>query len=138
LADVVVVTKADGDLAPAAGRAAADYRNALGLLRPRWAAWRPKVVACSSVTGEGIDDVAACLDEFAATVDASGELATQRRRQATEALWAELRSGLVDRLAADPVVRARIDELEPQVADGAVPPTAAARRILDAWGGHNS
>ena len=35
LADVVAVTKADGDLLGAAGRAAADYRNALHLMRPR-------------------------------------------------------------------------------------------------------
>ncbi len=35
LADLVVVNKADGDLAAAAGRTAADYANALHLLRPQ-------------------------------------------------------------------------------------------------------
>ena len=34
LADLVVVNKADGDLAAAAGRTAADYANALHLVRP--------------------------------------------------------------------------------------------------------
>ena len=133
LADLVVVTKADGDLAPAAGRAAADYRNALGLLRPRWASWRPQVMTCSALSGDGVDDVAAALRQFANDVGGTGELEAHRRTQAVEALWSELRSGLVDRLAADGAVRQRIDELEPQVANGTVPPTAAARRILDAW-----
>lgn len=133
LADLVVVTKADGDLAAAAGRSAADYRNALGLLRPRWEAWRPHVVTCSSVTGTGIDDVADAIAAFGDATGASGEFAAHRRQQATDALWGELRSGLVDRLAADPHVHRRITELEPQVADGSIPPTAAARRILDAW-----
>ena len=35
LADLVVVNKADGDLAAAAGRTEADYANALHLVRPR-------------------------------------------------------------------------------------------------------
>ena len=39
LADLVVVNKADGDLAPAAGRAVADYKNAIHLLRPKSPAW---------------------------------------------------------------------------------------------------
>ncbi len=36
LADLVVVNKADGDLAPAAGRTRADYAAAVHLLRPKW------------------------------------------------------------------------------------------------------
>src|SRR6202162_5049454 len=39
LADLVVVNKADGDLVAAAERTAADYANALHLLRPRTEGW---------------------------------------------------------------------------------------------------
>ena len=45
LADVVVVNKADGDLAAAAERSAADYANALHLLRPRTEGWEVRVRA---------------------------------------------------------------------------------------------
>src|SRR6478672_11136472 len=48
LADLVVVNKADGDLAAIAGITAADYANALHLVRPRIAAWVPRVLTCSA------------------------------------------------------------------------------------------
>ena len=44
LADLVVVHKADGELADAAAHAAADYGHALHLLRRKWQAWEPRVV----------------------------------------------------------------------------------------------
>jgi LAO/AO transport system kinase len=133
LVDLLVVNKADGDLAAAAGRAAADYRNALGLLRPRWDQWRAQVLTCSALTGAGVPEVLTALETFAAALDASGELADQRRAQAVGALWAELRTALVDELASDAAVRGLLAELEPQVAAGRVPPSAAARQVLAAW-----
>src|SRR5438445_419530 len=57
LADVVVVTKADGDLQAAANRAAADSDHALHLLRPRMAGWSPPVLLTSAVEDVGIDEV---------------------------------------------------------------------------------
>jgi LAO/AO transport system kinase len=133
LADLVVVTKADGDLAPAAGRSVADYRNALGLLRPRWQHWRAEVLACSAATGSGIAEVWDALERFASALGDAGEIRTHRAAQARNALWSELRSGLIDRLAADPEVASQLAELEHAVAAGTLTPSAAARQILSAW-----
>jgi len=135
LADLVVITKADGDLAPAAGRAVADHRNALGLLRPRWASWRPEALACSAVTGEGIAEVWEALERFAAAVGPSGELEGHRAAQRVEGMWSEVRGALADRLAADPGVAACLQRVEPEVAAGRLPPSAAARQLLAAFGG---
>ena len=44
LADLVVVNKADGDLAAAAAHTAADYAAALHLVRPRITGWDPRVL----------------------------------------------------------------------------------------------
>ena len=49
LADLVVVNKADGDLAAAAAHTAADYAAALHLVRPRIAGWDPRVLTCSAL-----------------------------------------------------------------------------------------
>jgi len=134
LADLVVVTKADGDLAPAAGRAVADHANALGLLRPRWTSWRPEVLACSSITGQGIDEVWDALERFSSAVGDSGELAAHRAAQAVEGMWSEVRGALADRFASDPAVRARLGGVEGEVAAGRLTPSAAARQLLEAFG----
>ena len=49
VADLVVVTKADGDLLPAARAMAAELRPALKLLRPRDPCWTPSVVTSSAL-----------------------------------------------------------------------------------------
>ena len=55
LADMVVVTKADGDLADAARRAARDYSNALHLIGRVDENGNVPVVTCSATSGFGID-----------------------------------------------------------------------------------
>ena len=48
-ADLMVVNKCDGEMKAAAGRAAADYRNALRFLQRRSAHWEVPVETCSAL-----------------------------------------------------------------------------------------
>jgi LAO/AO transport system kinase len=129
LADLLVVNKADGDLAAAARRTAADYANALHLVRPAVDGWAPRVLTCSALTGEGVDEVWAAVEEHRATVGAT-VIEHRRADQAREWLWSELTDTLVDDFRADPQVRARLPALEQEVVAGATSPAAAARRLL--------
>jgi len=131
LADLVVVNKADGDLAPAAGRTAADYRNALHLLRPRWEAWSAQALSCSAVEGRGVIEVWEAVADFRTKVEASGELARHRSDQAVAWLWSEIRGGLLDRFRSDPAVGDSLAGVEAEVAAGRLSPVAAARDLLD-------
>lgn len=133
LADLVVVNKADGDLAAAAGRTRADYANAVHLLRPKWDSWATEVLACSALTGAGIDEVWAAIERFEATVTDSGELATARAAQATAWLWSEIGDSLLDRFRADERIAALLPAVEAQVAAGTVTPTRAASGLLTAF-----
>jgi LAO/AO transport system kinase len=130
LADLVVVNKADDDLAAAAGRTAADYTSAVHLMRPRWSAWGTEVLTCSALLGTGVADVWDAVERFRAAVAASGELADRRAEQAKTWMWREVEEALVDRLHDDPDVRAMLPELEASVATGSLTPSAAARRLL--------
>jgi LAO/AO transport system kinase len=130
LADLVVVNKADGDLAPAAERTVADYRNALHLFAPRSAAWSPPVLACSALEGTGIDEVWQTIRRHRETVSGSGELTTRRAEQARDWMWSELTDSLHDVLRRDERVAAMLDELEADVRACGLSPTAAAQRVL--------
>ncbi len=129
LADIVIVTKADGDLAPAAARAVADYRHAIGLLRPT-AGERADVVAVSALRGEGIDAVRALIERRAAALKASGALERRRAQQAQAALWREIGEGLIEALKEDADVARHLAALEADVAARIRTPTAAARAAL--------
>jgi len=131
LADLVLVNKADGDLAAAAGRTCADYRNALHLIRPKWAAWTARAQQCSARDGTGIAEAWEAVSEFRAATDDAGELGRQRARQALAWMWSEIHDTLLDDFKANPAVKDRLRELEDEVAAGRTTPSAAARRLLD-------
>jgi len=136
LADLVVVNKADGDLAAAAGRTRADYSGAVHLLRPKWEAWATEVMTCSALTSTGITEIWDAVTRFIASVGASGELVDARAHQATAWLWSEISDTLIDRFRADPVVAVQLHEAEAAVASGLRTPTRAARQLLDRFTGN--
>jgi LAO/AO transport system kinase len=130
LADVVVVNKADGDLAAAAERTATDYANALHFLRARTEGWDVRVERASALLGEGIDRVWSAIEAHRATLVESGALEARRADQARDWMWSEVNDGLLEALASDPAVASEMRALEADVRAGAVSPTAAAQRIL--------
>ena len=130
LADLVLVNKADGDLEPAARRAAADYAHALALLRADGRRPRPEVIAISALERRGLDAVERALDARRKSMAESGELRRRRSGQAKAALWAELAEALMEELKQDARVKARLPALEAAVKAGALTPAAAAQAAL--------
>jgi LAO/AO transport system kinase len=141
LADAIVVTKADGDLAPAAERAARDYRNALHLLAPAAGGWTVPVSTCSALAAPGAAaGVAAVWDtveRYRAAMQASGRFEARRAAQAHAWMWSEVSETLLAALRDDPKVALMLPELERHVAAGGQAPGAAARRLVAAFRGGN-
>jgi LAO/AO transport system kinase len=132
-ADLILVNKADGELAAAAQRAVADYRNALRLLRPASSHWRPEVLAVSALAGTNIEKMWQAVERFRHAVEIDGALAGRRASQARAALWAEISAGLLEQLRLSPVLRDRLPEIEDDVMAGRAAPAVAARRLLGAF-----
>jgi LAO/AO transport system kinase len=135
LADVVVVNKNDGELAPAAKTTATDYGSALRLVRSKTAGWTPRVVLVSAQEGTGIDELWSTVEEFRSALRATGELEQRRAEQAREWMWSEVSETLMDALRHDERVSGMVDRLEAAVTAGELPPAAAAQRILEAFQG---
>jgi LAO/AO transport system kinase len=121
LADLVLVTKADGDLFPAARRAVADYHAALHLMRPKHPGLAPKVMPVSAIEGHGIVEAWAEM----ADIHKALPLTSLRADQARRWFWSEVQMMIGDAVAE----QARV--LEDDVASGALLPYAAARALLE-------
>lgn len=130
LADLVLVNKADGELAEAAQRTAADYASALRLIRPALPEWPVPVRAVSALEGIGVGAVWDDVARFRAALEAGGIWAQRRREQARAALWSEIDEGLQECFRAAPAIARRLDAVERQVIAGEQTPTAAARELL--------
>jgi len=133
LADLILVNKADGDLEAPARRSVADYRNALRLLRPRSAHWTVPVEPCSALNHRGIAEVWATVRRYRQALSSHGEIIARRAAQARAWMWTETAESLVTALKEDPRVRRRIPDLEAAVTEGRLPPTIAARQLIEAF-----
>lgn len=133
LADLILVNKADGDLLAAAGQAAAEYRNALQLLRPMSPYWRPEVLTCSALTGEGVPAVWAVVERFREALGSTGALAAKRAGQARAWMWAEINETLLQAFQANDQVAGLLAGFEDDVMAGRITPTVAAQRLLRAF-----
>ncbi len=133
IADLLVVNKADGELAATAMRTRADYQNALDLLRPASPHWRVPVLAASALKGSGIAEVWQAVRDHRAAVESAGELAKHRAQQALAWMWSEVTETLAARLRDSPAVAERLPEIEGAVAEGLESPTAAATDLLAAF-----
>jgi len=132
LAHLIVVNKADGDLAAAAGRAVSEYRAALHLLRSATPDWSPPIIKVSAMLRQGMDEVWREIERFRATLGPA-RLRTRRAAQAKAWMWNEIEEGLLALLRHDPHVAASLPELEKKVLQGHMTPAAAARTILAAF-----
>lgn len=130
LADLVLVNKADGDLAGMAHRTAADYTSAIGLIRPPYPEWQVPVRAISALDGIGIREVWDDVARFRAALEYTGAWSRRRAEQARSALWSEIGDSLLDHFRAAPGVAERLAAIEEEVMAGTRTPTAAARALL--------
>lgn len=130
LADIALVTKADGDLLPAATRTAAEYSAALHFMTPKFTGWYPEVSLVSSPTGMGIAGFWDLVNRFRQVLEASGQWGAHRQAQQISWFWTEVREGLVAMLTDAPELQAELKKLEKMVAGGAVTPASAAQAIL--------
>jgi len=135
LADLVLVTKADGDLAAAAGRAAADYQAALHLMRPKHEGLTTDVLMISALEGRGVDASWEAMERLHATVTRSGALERMRAGQAKRWFWSEIHEALIEAVDRDPATGDLARALEAGVAAGRSLPAAAARAFLKAFRG---
>jgi LAO/AO transport system kinase len=133
LVDVITVNKADGATRTAADLAARQYTTALKSLAGRDREM-PVVLTCSALDHRGIDAVWEAVERRYLQSQSSGGLAARRKRQSLRWLWAIVEDRLRQSVRTHPAVTVIREQLETGVLEGAIPPEAAARQILQAFG----
>ena len=133
LADLVLINQADDGREELALRSAHEYTHALQLLRPRSAEWKVEVKTCSARDNVGIDAAWDAVTRHQAALESGDRLAAVRAEQARAWLWSEVQDSLVADLLDKYGTGHHISELENAVADGRIPATTAAEKLLDIY-----
>lgn len=133
IADLIVINKADAD-PDLATRSARQYQAALHILTPASPDWTPPVLTASGLNNEGLDRLWAQIERHREVMTANGERAARRAGQNARWMWAMVRDRLDEAFRGHPEVAALAPDLERQVRAGRVPASAAADRLLKAFG----
>jgi LAO/AO transport system kinase len=137
LADLILINKADNEMLALAERAAAAYRSALRLLRPRSKNWKVEVRTCSARDGVGVAETWQAVLDHHDVLKTSGQLTTRRAAQARDWMWSEVSDSLMAALQSDPEVAKQIPLVEIAAREGRIPPTIAARQLLEIFLKHH-
>jgi len=126
----MAINKADGDNKMKAERARTEYAGALHLFPASADGWAPRVLTCSSTSGEGVGEVWQMVLAHRELLEGNGCLAALRNGQALEWMNELMMLGLEELFRANRAVAERLPLLREEVREGRVTPFAASRELL--------
>ena len=133
MADMMVITKADGENIYKAELAKTQYQGALRLFPIPESGWRPKVYTCSAYTKTGLEEVWKGVEEFLDFIQANGYFTHNRNRQNKYWMYETIDEVLKNSFYHNPQIEPRITELEQKVLDAKVSSFVAAHELLELY-----
>ena len=133
MADGMIITKADGENIQKAQWARREYANALHLFPPKENDWITQVHTSSSLNKDGFEEVWSSLSSYFNTMEHTGWITENRKRQEVEVLEEMLRSLLQADFFSNKKWMDLYREKEAQVKSGIILAYQAAEELFDAF-----
>ncbi len=133
MADMMVITKADGENIHKAELARTQFQGALRLFPTPASEWRPKVYTCSAVAETGLEEVWKGIEEYVEHIERNGWFRRNRNRQNKYWMYETINEALRNSFYRNPAIEARIGELEQRVLEDKVSSFIAAKELLDLY-----
>jgi LAO/AO transport system kinase len=131
LADLIAITKADGNNVISARQAASKYAYAMHILADPDQGVAP-VVTCSALEGTGLEDIWKIISDRTTERKRSGDLRMRRSEQNANWMWSLVDQQIHDMLHRRPTVSAVAECVAAQVRAGTLSPVMASERIISA------
>ena len=133
MADMMVITKADGENIHKAELARTQFQGALRLFPTPESGWRPQVYTASSVTRAGLEEVWKGVEEYLEHVERNGYFTHNRNRQNKYWMYESINEALRNSFYHAPEIEARIAGYEQRVLDDKLSSFIAAKELLDIY-----
>ena len=133
MADLMVITKADGENVHKAELARTQFQGALRLFPVPESGWRPKVYTSSAVTKAGLEEVWKGVEEYLDHIQRNGYFQHNRNRQNKYWMYETINEALRSSFYRDPAVEGKIAEYEQRVLDDKISSFIAAKELLDLY-----
>jgi LAO/AO transport system kinase len=130
MADLLVVTKADGTMAEIAKTTQKEYKNAIHLFSRKSNNWQPEVLMCSSFENGGFDQIWQKISSFKSIMQENGWWEENRRNQMKVWFREVLKEDLLNIFQGNEKIKKDCERLENEIAQGLKPPFRASKEIL--------
>lgn len=137
MADGIAINKCDGANIERAEAAKVSFKNALALFPPTESGWKPYALTCSSVEGNGIDDVWKMVEDYIQFIKDNGYLTKLRTQQAKYWMYETINQHLLDDFYKSEYMEPLIQQTERQVLNNKISSFNAAYELLKLYGKHN-
>jgi len=133
MADAIAITKADGTNMERAELAKAEYQNALHLFPMPPSKWLPKVVTCSAVNNNGLDEIWDIVNSYCKVTSTNGFFDYKRHQQAKYWMHQTINNQLKERFYRNPEIEKQVDKFESDVLNDKISSFVAAKRLLEIY-----
>lgn len=133
MADLMVITKADGENIHKAELARTQFQGALRLFPISDSGWKPRVYTASAYAGTGLEEVWKGVEEYLDHIQANGYFQHNRNRQNKYWMYESINEVLRNSFYHDPAIESRIGEYEKRVLDDRISSFIAAKELLDIY-----
>jgi LAO/AO transport system kinase len=136
MADLIAITKADGDNVQKANMAKVQYENALHLFPLAESGWPPRVRTCSSVTRVGIDEIWSEMKNYQQFTKNNRYFYSKRLKQAKYWMHQTINEWLKDSFYNNPSIQDALKKAENKLLNEKISSFAAAKEVLDFYRSH--
>lgn len=133
MADLMVITKADGENIHKAELARVQYQGALRLFPMPESGMRPEVYCCSSVAETGLEEVWKGVENYIDHIQANGYFRHNRNRQNKYWMYETINEALKSSFYHNPTIEPLIAEMEARVLEEKTSSFTAAHELLDTY-----
>ncbi len=133
MADLIAITKADGQNIIPAENAKVMFRNALNLFPDPQSGWKPLVLTCSALQGTGIAEIWRIINDYAEFTRKTGYFDKARKQQAVLRMHETINEYLTGSFYNNEKVKALLPDIEKELHEGNMTSYKAALILLNKY-----
>lgn len=131
MADLIAINKADSHRIQPAKEAKNIYEQVLGLFQRPKSGWVPKVITCSALNEEGIDETWTLIRQYQDITRQNGYFDRRRKEQNLYWMHETIEQLLKQRFYQHSKIRETLPVIEKQVVAGKITALHAARKLME-------
>lgn len=129
VADILVITKSDGDNQKNAARAKVEYENALHLFPIKENKWSPSVMTCAALQNQGIQPIWENIEQYIQHTKNNFSFENQRQNQNLYWLHQNIKDVFEEKFYQSKNIETNLKQYEINVKNGVIPPWQAAKEL---------